>query len=1322
MKRQEVVWTTLPNGGNGQRLRLSVFVTPKLMTDEKVAGQTHPVLSQFPDFQSWARRRPQFTVHFSGGQSVAAVRVSPDPDVALWELMFKPTAYVKAYEFPGLDKRIVRSYPTKHVLGFLTQEYRRIAVTSPERVPDVRQLDLKTQPLLHLGVQQLTPQELDPQRIMRAAPAVRPAAAAPAAGATVGRAGATASVKSARVGGKALPILAVNPAIKALGIKSEATLAQQLQQKLQAQKALPLSAKADPPTDFLQVKQFHAALNKPHPTIKRERLQVQLKKPEIDFHEAVSSLGEYPGLMRKLGLVIDLEVQLPAGVPPTGLVWVEPNWGTPPATPTKSVSPRTHYTLKGGFAAVSRSDRHVGGMLKVREPKQGADNQPYEVIQVDVDGAAMKALDYARTAVRKVRFVTQEGKVAEDESDSATEDAGLPTMRSGGLALVENGRAAEIVKMFQVARELHTLAGASEKPEILLYAEDLITGYRVDIHDGGSNTWRSLCARVGDYSFQGSDLKLSISDEGWISDSAIEAADDSSDDLYLSEAVVRWSGWSLVAPRPGKHIGTDDTPADYQSKPQTEFGLAVNFTPASKSLPRLRFGSRYRLRARAVDMAGNGLSLAEADALMPTLGTSAATEPVTYLRHDPVPSPVVLLRQSVAASQGESVDVLVIRSYNDTPQKDKVATKETSERHISPPLGPQMLAETHGMFDTPGGIDKAAYNLIISHEGTYTVGDGKQEQVHPEKQLKVPYLPDPAAIGVWFHNLPGMNADEPKKVDFSSPWPDRMPFRIKLTEGSFRPSFDAENRELPIGVPKGETVRIKLSSNVQPTLRQVSGAWELLEKSGSPQKRVEDIGRLAAVGRYWLLTPTRDTLLVHAVQQPLIVPDCRIRQSRRVFGETFLRMTDSFPISGKSTAKVDVNATWEEPVDALTEPEPGTRSSSAHVLEIAVAYEDEQAKFANRRHEFGDTRHRYVNYHAVATTRYREYFPFTDEEIASGAKVITRSSTPVQINVLSSARPAAPKVLYVIPTFAWQGQEQPTARASRRSGHGLRVYLERPWYSSGEGELLGVVVNQAAGPTISAMVAAPAATGRLEKYTTRWGADPLWMADAPQAAPTLEAFPRASVKEADLSVPGLPGAKVAVAGHEVHYDRDRQLWYCDIEMDPGTAYFPFVQLALARFQPNSLKTRDRDCKLSGVVLADSAQLLPDRTATAVFDQADKRKVTVSVAGAAYRASKAGRRPPLVEVTVQSKRPGVEGELAWLPVKDATVELEHRWLSDANVLWTGTITLPEDRDVAEFRALIREYELYQSDTPAAGLTIAVVPGIDRRLVYADVLKL
>ncbi|MGH9186512.1 MAG: hypothetical protein ACRD0U_11960, partial [Acidimicrobiales bacterium] len=53
----------------------------------------------------------------------------------------------------------------------------------------------------------------------------------------------------------------------------------------------------------------------------------------------------------------------------------------------------------------------------------------------------------------------------------------------------------------------------------------------------------------------------------------------------------------------------------------------------------------------------------------------------------------------------------------------------------------------------------------------------------------------------------------------------------------------------------------------------------------------------------------------------------------------------------------------------------------------------------------------------------------------------------------SSARPAAPKVLYVVPTFMW-GR---TATRSTRLSGGLRVYLDRPWWSSGAEERLGVL-------------------------------------------------------------------------------------------------------------------------------------------------------------------------------------------------------------------------------------------------------------------------
>ena len=75
----------------------------------------------------------------------------------------------------------------------------------------------------------------------------------------------------------------------------------------------------------------------------------------------------------------------------------------------------------------------------------------------------------------------------------------------------------------------------------------------------------------------------------------------------------------------------------------------------------------------------------------------------------------------------------------------------------------------------------------------------------------------------------------------------------------------------------------------------------------------------------------------------------------------------------------------------------------------------------------------------------------------------------------------------------------------------------------------------------------------------------------------------------------------------------RRLWYCDIQMDMGEAYFPFVRLALARYQPQSIA----NAHLSRVVLADFIQLLPDRAASITFDPIDPTAVQLAVNGLTY---------------------------------------------------------------------------------------------------------
>jgi len=88
-------------------------------------------------------------------------------------------------------------------------------------------------------------------------------------------------------------------------------------------------------------------------------------------------------------------------------------------------------------------------------------------------------------------------------------------------------------------------------------------------------------------------------------------------------------------------------------------------------------------------------------------------------------------------------------------------------------------------------------------------------------------------------------------------------------------------------------------------------------------------------------------------------------------------------------------------------------------------------------------------------------------------------------------------------------------------------------------------------------------------------------------------------------------APLEIAPHDVAYDHDhdRELWFCDIEIDPGFSYWPMVRLALARYQPASVS----GAELSEVVIADFMPLVADRWLNVRHDEG---RLHVAVFGAA----------------------------------------------------------------------------------------------------------
>ena len=86
-----------------------------------------------------------------------------------------------------------------------------------------------------------------------------------------------------------------------------------------------------------------------------------------------------------------------------------------------------------------------------------------------------------------------------------------------------------------------------------------------------------------------------------------------------------------------------------------------------------------------------------------------------------------------------------------------------------------------------------------------------------------------------------------------------------------------------------------------------------------------------------------------------------------------------------------------------------------------------------------------------------------------------------------------------------------------------------------------------------------------------------------------------------------------LAAHDVAFDPDRDLWYCDIQLTTGLAYFPFVRLALVRYQPNSIN----GAHMSRVIVADCAQTVPTRSTT--VDLSIPGTITVTVTGVWYQS-------------------------------------------------------------------------------------------------------
>jgi hypothetical protein len=911
MANQTILFTVMPRSISIDPITLpvSVYVSPRLFGD-----RAETTLNEFPDWMLWTRRLKEdglsLTFRCNGADLKAPVATETlQPE--LWEAIFKENTLVRSHTFDDYSDHAIVSYSNRNALSLLKGLYQEASVELA--LPDSANRWLREQLSNYERLQELVKgfevNWEDNQRDFY------------------------------RDGGKQLlrklqSVIKKQPLGKLDGLYQTKQL-----ETLQLAKAREATVKEFAVTHHIP----------PGQPLKENPTDFDNL---LDFHQVLSSLNSYPELLRALGLVIDFELpQEFISLTTSGTLSViaaTPNWEWQVATAIPPLETFYGYIMteagvRAFFPLPNPEINEAFGLLQLA-PLSSASPR-FGLAQVDIDGGMHKTIMLAETVQtkhdEKGNLIRPPAALHSEVFDS---QATLPSLRSGGFSLYADDRGEKLLRSFKRAKDFQ-VADGQQAPLPPLYAEDLVHGYRLDIWDSHTDRWHSLHRRDAVYSIE--DQTLTTTDtEGFTQLAAAQPADNPdkppAKDLYVHESIARWAGWSLSVPFPGKALSSDPDPAKAldesstdQNLPATPFKMTTQFKVVNGSLPSLRFGRRYRVRARIVDICGNSMTLdnPQLEQISARLALPQDQEGFAYLRYEPVISPLVVLRDEKGVTEpGSQVDRLVIRTFNSALSLDNIPADLTAnDRHILPPRASVELAERLGMLDDASGKlnpSPAVYNLLATKDGAElnqieipVAGNPKQKfPLETAKRIDIlPYIPDVLAKGAALRDLPGTPncsiayilpgagpetpvtynlLDDPNPrpgsatlISFGgdNDWQALQPFRLALADGNAAPTWDAGNRVLTISLPKGTSAVVPLTSYIQPNDLKLMGIWQWLREyieqktivspdriAFDPSQDIDKIAHIlqrAVEGGHWMLTPPRLLNLVHAVQQPIGAPE-----------------------------------------------------------------------------------------------------------------------------------------------------------------------------------------------------------------------------------------------------------------------------------------------------------------------------------------------------------------------------------------------------------------------------------------------------------------
>ncbi|ESY64014.1 hypothetical protein X743_32145 [Mesorhizobium sp. LNHC252B00] len=1111
----------------------------------------------------------------------------------------------------------------------------------------------------------------------------------------------------------------------------------------------------------------------------------------LEFHRLISALGSYPDLMRRLALTFDLSfdpavARLPIAAiagGTAGRVRVVPEWKCEVGS-CDNIYPWTRFAA--GEIALPRTNvvSFAASALPTELQTMPMQTELERLGMRVMDGVATISYDF-EGAFTKIYLQKQTGvdalgiraRMAGDPVDDLGER--LPSLRSAGQTVFQDrlfySYKESAVRMSTLERQLfQSIANISLEgklavaSEMDIYGSDVLAGFRIDVLDLDDPSWRSLCSREVTYTLpriEGDTVMWKQGpDEGWVGTGTTTTVDDqAATQQRLVEALFRWQGWSLVVPRPALPLG-EGTAFEPPKELNGELPIGIKLRVPAGSLSKLRIRGRYAFRARRVDLAGNSWSVDEATEVLQMAGggSKLETSSEVYVRHDPVQAPAIVALHK--PGPGDKGDFLVIRTLENGVSEQRLWM-------VLPPKISITNAEQAGMLDEFKSAEQS-WRVLIGHDRDLPdPGASMDKFLDPiSGKLRTPYLPDIYAKEAAFLYVPGMERKPEEEPGTGTPFkvpfevrrggpakglPYAQPFRLTIRTGTRKTTFDAKRRLMTVALPAGEEVLVILSSTVADEHFDHFAAlsWATVNDGLFPDTLTisnianETMGLVS--GQNWLVTPSRKIRFVNAVRRPIRAPKfgALTAEPRTFNSRTNTIVDDHVNLHLLSASKLDFFAHWTEITDAQDTPYWEEEPRKVHAFEfklerpdLTIAPTNATHETASIRgsHEFEDTKHRVVRYEMVAMTQFAEYL---DEKTKSTPEKLTRTSAlSDEVHILNTAPPASLEIAYIVPTFGWEDNKADgfATRERKRVGGGLRIYMQRPWFSSGIGETVAVLFAAQG----TAQVAADMDDEAIHGFSA-WGIDPIWKASGLANSLKVEDLSGGTVRR---------GIKLLVKGDNVvsvtkgvvttsstpsdssttlvdlldlpvDLDVAKRLIYADVEVNAGTAYFPFVRLSLARFQSYSVAP----AHLSRPTLADFVQLTPDRMLTVAYFRKDipglgnRRHLRITVAGPGPGAPDGSSSPNFIEVAIEERSRQDNRPDGWSRPRAEPLELTPEY-ADGSWVWTATTPLFwEDSGLAR-RLVVSEYELLLGDDERDARSDPTRTTRKRRLVYADVVAL